>query len=151
MRQAAQINLYDRPVGLIGALAESICAEYKFPKPVFVAEVDLSELLAIKESAALYSPLLRFPAIVRDVSLLVDRQVTVAELQRAVHDQTIEHFVGVQFVGAYEGAGIPEDKRSVTLRFEYRADDRTLRDEEVDAIHWPLVEALKEKFNAEVR
>jgi len=39
----------------------------------------------------------------------------------------------------------------VTLRFEYRADDRTLRDEEVDAIHWPLVKALQEKFAAEIR
>jgi phenylalanyl-tRNA synthetase beta subunit len=39
----------------------------------------------------------------------------------------------------------------VTLRFEYRADDRTLRDEEIDAVHWPIVEALKAKFNAEIR
>jgi len=39
----------------------------------------------------------------------------------------------------------------VTLRFEYRADDRTLRDEEVDELHWPLVKALQGKFSAEVR
>jgi len=75
----------------------------------------------------------------------------VAELLRAAHDQTVEHFVGVQFVGAYEGEGIPDDKRSVTLRFEYRADDRTLRDEEVDDAHLPLVQTLREKFAAEVR
>ena len=57
---------------------------------------------------------------------------------------------GVEFVGVYEGEGIPEGKRSITLRFEYRA-DRTLRDEEVDEMHWPVVEALKRQFNAEVR
>ena len=57
----------------------------------------------------------------------------------------------MQFVGAYEGEGIPDDKRSVTLRFEYRADDRTLRDEEVDDAHLPLVQTLREKFAAEVR
>jgi phenylalanyl-tRNA synthetase beta subunit len=39
----------------------------------------------------------------------------------------------------------------VTVRFEYRRPDRTLRDEEVDELHWPLVEALKKKFGAEVR
>ena len=149
--QAATITLNEQPVGSIGALAESIAVEYKFRQTVFVAEVDLTELLAAKESAVLYSPLPRFPSIVRDVSLLVDRQVTVAELQHAVHGETVEHFAGAQFVGAYEGEGIPDQKRSVTLRFEYRAEDRTLRDEEVDAAHWPLVETLQKKFSAEVR
>src|SRR5204862_7034946 len=62
-----------------------------------------------------------------------------------------EDCAGAKFVGTYEGEGIAEGKRSVTVRFEYRAPDRTLRDEEVDELHWPLVEALKKKFGAEVR
>jgi len=65
--------------------------------------------------------------------------------------QKAAHFTGAQLVGTYEGEGIAEDKRSMTIRFEYRAAERTLRDDEVDAIHWPLVESLKEKFKAEVR
>jgi len=88
---------------------------------------------------------------VRDVSFLVDRKVTVAELISAANDQEVEHCAGAIFVGVYEGEGIPDGKRSVTLRLEYRAADRTLRDEEVDALHWPLVKALQEKFSAEVR
>ena len=57
----------------------------------------------------------------------------------------------IMFVGTYEGEGIADSKRSVTLRLEYRAEDHTLRDEEVDALHWPIVEALKQTFAAEVR
>jgi len=85
------------------------------------------------------------------VSLLIDRKVTVADLLRAAREEKAEHFVDAHFVGTYEGEAIPDSKRSVTLRFEYRADERTLRDEEVEEIHWPLVESLKAKFNAEVR
>ena len=99
----------------------------------------------------LYSPLPRFPSIVRDVSLLVDRKITRATLMQAIADQRPAHFVGSEFVGTYEGEGIPDDKRSVTFRLEYRADDRTLRDDEVDEIHWRVVETLKQQFNAEVR
>jgi phenylalanyl-tRNA synthetase beta chain len=88
---------------------------------------------------------------VRDVSLLVARKFTARELIRAVSEQQPRHFVKTEFVGTYEGAGIPDDKRSVTIRIEYRADDGTLRDEEVDEIHWPVIEALKQKFGAEVR
>jgi len=149
--QAAGISFEGVRVGSIGRLAETIAGQYKFRQPIFVAEVDLTAFLETEELPVLYSPLPRFPSILRDVSLLLDRKITVAELLRAVHDQRVEHFVGAKFVGTYEGEGIPEGKRSVTLRFEYRSDDRTLRDEEVDEIHWRLVKALQEKFSAEVR
>jgi phenylalanyl-tRNA synthetase beta chain len=149
--QTAAISIGGGRIGSIGRLSESIAGAYKFRQTVFVAEVDLSVLLEIEELPVLYSPLPRFPSIVRDVSLLVDRKVALRELLRAIVDQRGEHFIGAKFVGAYEGRGITDDKRSVTLRFEYRADGRTLRDEEVDKIHWMLVKALQDKFAAEVR
>ncbi len=149
--QAAGISLNGVPVGSIGRLAEIIAGQYKFRQPIFVAEVDLTALLETEELPVLYSPLPRFPSIQRDVSLLLDRKITVAELLRGVHDRKVEHFVNAGFVGTYEGEGISEGKRSVTLRFEYRAEDRTLRDEEADELHRPLVKALQEKFSAEVR
>ncbi|MDX6529980.1 MAG: phenylalanyl-tRNA synthetase beta chain [Blastocatellia bacterium] len=149
--QSAAISLKGRRVGSIGRLSESLAGAHKFRQPVFLAEVDLTTLLEGEELPVLYSPLPRFPSIVRDLSLLVDRKVTVAELLRAAQDQEVEHFIEAGFVGAYEGKGIPDGKRSVTLRIEYRADDRTLRDEEVDHIHSALVAFLVLTLPAEVR
>jgi phenylalanyl-tRNA synthetase beta chain len=149
--QSAAISIKGRRVGSIGRLAEPLAGAYKFRQPVLLAEVDLNVLLETERLPVFYSPLPRFPSIVRDVSLLVDRHVTVAELLRAARDAKAEHFIGAHFVGTYEGEGISDNKRSVTLRFEYRAEDRTLRDEEVDEIHWRLVETIKAKFSAEVR
>jgi phenylalanyl-tRNA synthetase beta chain len=149
--QSAAVSINGTRIGSIGRLAEAAAGIHKFRQPVFVAEMDLTALLEIKELPVLYSRLPRFPSIVRDVSLLVDRKVTVAELILAANVKKVENCVGVMLVGVYEGEGIPEGKRSVTLRFEYRASDRTLRDEEVDELHWPLVKGLQEKFAAEVR
>jgi phenylalanyl-tRNA synthetase beta chain len=149
--QAAAVSVDGMRIGTIGRLAEAAAGIHKFRQPVFVAEIDLTALLEIKELPVLYSRLPRFPSIVRDVSLLVDRKVTVAELILAANAQRVKNCVGVIFVGVYEGEGIPEGERSVTLRFEYRAADRTLRDEEVDELHWPLVKVLQEEFDAEVR
>src|SRR5256714_15393272 len=149
--QSAKIFSDSIQVGTIGRLSETIAGKYKFRQPVFVAELDLTTLLERPERPVLYSPLPRFPSIVRDVSLLVDRKVSVADLMSAVKTENTALFVGVTFVGTYEGEGIAGDKRSVTLRFEYRADDRTLRDEEVDQVHWPLVQGLQKNFSAEIR
>jgi phenylalanyl-tRNA synthetase beta chain len=149
--QAAAISFKGTRVGSIGRLSEALAGGHKFRQPVFLAEVDLTALLEGEELPVLYSPLPRFPSILRDLSLLVDRKVTVAELLRAVQDQKVEHFTGARLVGTYEGKGVPDNKRSFTLRIEYRADDRTLRDEEVDHIHSAVVAFLVLTLPAEVR
>jgi len=149
--QSAAVSLSGKRIGSIGRLADALAGSYKFRQPVFVVEVDLATLLDGDQLPVLYSRLARFPSIVRDISLLVERKVTVGELLSAARESHAQHFIGAHFVGTYDGEGIAEGKRSVTLRFEYRAGDRTLRDEEVEAMHWPLVESLKAKFSAEVR
>jgi phenylalanyl-tRNA synthetase beta chain len=150
--QAARISTEDnQAIGFIGRLDEKISAAYKFRQAVYVAEVDLSRLLETAERPVLYRPLARYPGIDRDVSLLVDRRVAFAEMERVILAQGLEHLRGVKLVDVYEGANLPEGKRSVTLRIEYRAEERTLRDEEVDSAHTSLVASLEQEFGAQQR
>jgi phenylalanyl-tRNA synthetase beta chain len=149
--QAAQILLEGRAVGTLGRLADEVAAAYKFKQPVYVAEVDFAALLASAESGVRYAPLARFPSVMRDASLVVDRRVTFGEMQRAALELNLEHVRRVMLVYVYEGERVAEGQRSVTLRLEYRADARTLRDEEVDELHARLVGALEEKFGAQLK
>jgi phenylalanyl-tRNA synthetase beta chain len=150
--QAAAISLSDgKRIGYIGRLAEAVASEYKFRQPVYVAELDLTGLLEAREATVLYTPLARYPSVTRDVSLLVARRTGLAELLAAVNAQQVEFCRDAKLVGVYEGANLPEGKRSVTLRLEYRADEQTLRDEEVDEMHRRIVSALEEKIDAQQR
>jgi phenylalanyl-tRNA synthetase beta chain len=149
--QTARVTLADgTPIGSVGRLAESIATVYKFRQPVFVAELDLTVLLNSRERSIQYSPLPRYPAVMRDVTLLVGREVTVAQLVQAIDSETIPNYAGVRLVGTYEGANIPADKRSITLRMEYRSDEGTLRDEEVEERHRELIDSLVAKFSAQL-
>ncbi len=150
--QAARVLTDEgRAIGAIGRLSDETASLYKFRQPVYVAEVDLSVLLEMEERPVLYRPLSRYPSVVRDVSLLVDRRVTLAEMLACIREEGIEYCRDAQLVDVYEGAKLPEDKRSVTLRLEYRAEMRTLRDEEVDEMHARIVQALERKFGAQLR
>jgi len=149
--QAAQILLEGRAVGTLGRLAEEVAAAYKFKQPIYVAEVDFASLLAAAEAGVRYAPLARFPPVMRDASLVAPRRVTFAEMRRAVVELNLEQVRRVALVYVYEGERVPEGRRSVTLRIEYRADDRTLRDEEVDELHGRIVGALEEKFGAQLK
>ena len=149
--QSARILLADgTDVGSLGRLGESIAELYKFRQPVYVAELDLTSLLAVTENPVQYKPLPRYPSVVRDSTLLVDRTVSLQELLLAIEGEKTADCRGAQLVGTYEGAKIPEGKRAVTLRTEYRSDERTLRDEEVEERQRQLIDKMLEKFGAEL-
>ncbi|MDQ3473946.1 MAG: phenylalanine--tRNA ligase subunit beta [Acidobacteriota bacterium] len=149
--QAALISLDEIGViGSIGKLAESLAGTFKFRQPVYVAELDLSQLLASEEQAVHYHPLPRYPSVVRDVTLLLDRKVSVAEILNTIASENVIECRGATFVGTYEGKNIPAGKRTVTLRVEYRADDRTLRDEEVEERQRSLIDLLLQKYSAQL-
>ncbi|MDQ3651013.1 MAG: phenylalanine--tRNA ligase subunit beta [Acidobacteriota bacterium] len=149
--QAALVSVGGRVVGTLGRFAEEIAPSYKFRQTVFVAEVDFSALLAVEELPVRYMPLARFPSVVRDISLLVDRRVTFDEIRGVVPMLGLAECRGVELVDVYEGKGVPEGKRSVTLRVEYRSDERTLRDDEVNETHRRIVGALEAKCGAQLR
>jgi phenylalanyl-tRNA synthetase beta chain len=150
--QSALISNGDgKPLGTIGRLAEAVAASYKFRQPVYVLELDLAALLSGPAKVIQYSPLPKYPSVVRDISLLVDRAVSLDEIFTAVNKQQIADCRSVKLVGTFEGGNIPASKRSVTLRLEYRSDERTLRDEEVEEYHSRLTSALLETFAAEQR
>ncbi len=149
--QAAKVLVGGQTVGMCGRLAEATAAVYKFRQAVYVAEVNLSLLLEVKERSVRYMPLARYPSVVRDLSLIVDRRITFDELRQATLDLQIEDCRSVTLVDVYEGGGVPEEKRSLTLRIEYRSDERTLRDEDVDESHARVVGELETRFGARQR
>jgi phenylalanyl-tRNA synthetase beta chain len=150
--QSAAIKLGNgTEIGTIGRLAENVAASYKFRQPVYLLELDLDALLSGPAKVIQYSPLPRYPSVTRDISLLVNRNVALEELFKAVNDQRVADCRTVKLVGTFEGGNMPASKRSVTLRLEYRSDERTLRDEEVEERHSNLTRALLEAFAAEQR
>jgi phenylalanyl-tRNA synthetase beta chain len=150
--QTARITLSDgTEIGTIGRLTENLAASYKFRQPVYVLELDLDTLLSGPAKLIQYSPLPRYPAVVRDLSLLVNRNVALEDIFNAVNEQRVADCRSVKLVGTFEGGNIESSKRSVTLRLEYRSDERTLRDEEVEERHSRLTSSLLAAFAAEQR
>lgn len=150
--QAAVIKRADGvDIGTIGRLAETVASSYKFRQPVYVLELDLGSLMSGPERVIHYSPLPRYPSVMRDISLLLNRTVSVDEILGAVRNQNVADCRNVMLVGTFAGGNIPPSKRSVTLRLEYRSDERTLRDEEVEERHSQLTSSLLQAFAAEQR
>ena len=149
--QSAAISLNGESIGYLGRLNEQIAASYKFKQPVFVAEIDLQAVFESKVSIVTYRPLAKYPAITRDVSLIAKRDITFTQICGAVTEQGFELCRSVGFVDVYEGKGLAEDERSITIRLEYRSDERTLIDSEVEAMHKEILAKVIEKLGVSQR
>ena len=149
--QSAQISSDGKKVGSVGRLNEELTTDYKFKQPVYVAELDLQALLEAETLPDLYHALPKYPSVVRDVSLLVNRGMTFEEIRASILAQGRELCRAVRFVDVYEGKGMAPDERSLTIRLEYRSDERTLIEAEVDAVHGELLAALEKDLNIRPR
>ena len=149
--QSANLLLNGQTIGSLGRLNDQIALTYKFKQPVYVAELDLQAVLEAEVTPITYRPLAKYPAITRDVSLVAKRDVTLAAIQDTVTEQDFELCRSVRFVDVYEGKGLAEDERSITIRLEYRSDERTLVEDEVEAMNKQILAKVVEKLGVSQR
>ncbi len=149
--QSAFIECDGRKIGTAGKLNSDIASSYKFKQPVYIAEINLSVILEAPESVSVYKPLDAFPSIIRDVSLVVSNETHYSRIIDVIGSGDFEYFEGTTYVDTYSGSGISDDERSITIRLEYRSQERTLTDEEVDTVHAAVLSALETELNARFR
>ncbi len=149
--RAAVISIGGREVGLIGQVHPRLAAQYKFKQPVFIAELELGDLLRAPRIEPRYRPLPKFPTVVRDLAVLIDKSVSFAAIEAEILGLSIPELVSVKLFDIYAGSELPEGSQSMALSLRYRAADRTLTDEEINAAHGRIVNRLIEAYGAELR
>ena len=98
-----------------------------------------------------YHPLPKYPSIERDTALVVDETLEAAEIVELLKSYSCEPIKDITLFDVYQGRNIPEGKKSVAFSIRYRASDRTLKDEEADALHHQVVGFVIEKTNGRLR
>lgn len=140
--------------GWAGKLAPEAADRFGIEVDVWLAELDIDALLPRPHPTARYRPLSRFPGGARDVALVLPRDVAYATVEHTVREAATGADLPLAdsaLVEVYEGDEIPANSRGMTLRFVFRADDRTLTADEIDAGEKLLVERLAEACDARRR
>ncbi len=149
--QSASISSNGNIIGFAGRLSDEIVENYKFKQPIYVAELNLTSAMNVPVKAVTYRLPAKFPSVVRDVSFIVNRRRSYADILSAVAEQDIRLCTNVLFVDIYEGKGVAEDERSITVRLEYRSPDRTLTEGEVELLHKQIVSQTERKLGIKTR
>jgi phenylalanyl-tRNA synthetase beta chain len=149
--QAAVVSLDGQTIGYAGRLDDAVAGMYKFKQPVYVGEINLDLAMDLPAAISVYKPLSKYPSIVRDVSFVAKRDITFAQVCEAAAAGQVDLLRGLSFVDVYEGQGIAPDERSLTIRLEYRSDERTLVEDEVESVHKQIVERIERELAVKQR
>lgn len=115
------------------------------------AEFSLTKLLPFILRGRYYVPISKYPSIVRDASFIVEKTMKVGVLMDAAWHDAPKDLKEVRFMGIYEGAGIAAGKKSITLRFVFRSDNKTLTDDEADSFYGYVLDAMRELVAFEIK
>jgi phenylalanyl-tRNA synthetase beta chain len=140
------------PIGTLGLLAPALVASRDLPAgtEIYVAELDLDSLMSDARFDATVAslPPPRHPAVVRDVSIVVDDTLPAAQVRGTIRESAPPTLVRIQEFDRYQGKGVPEQRVSLSYRFTFQAPDRTLTDTEVQRAMDEIIQALVRSHGA---
>ena len=128
-----------------------VAKNYGIDADIYAAELDFTALSNLLAPASTYIPLPKYPAVSRDIAVVCDEALTVAELTACIQKAGGKLLREVRLFDIYRGVGVPEGKKSMAFSLELRADDRTLTDADSEGVVNKVLAALKEKLDASLR
>ncbi|MEZ3454551.1 MAG: phenylalanine--tRNA ligase subunit beta [Oscillospiraceae bacterium] len=148
--RCAVITKDGKAIGIVGELHPETLENYGIGVKAYAAKMNVTELLDIANAVKTYKPLPKFPAAVRDLAIVCDENLPVAELEKAIKRAVGNTLESVTLFDVYKGKQIAEGKKSVAYSIAMRSHEGTLTDEQSDAAVKRVLKEL-EKLGAELR
>ena len=149
--RCAAVSIDGVQIGYLGQVHPLVAQNYGMDCEVYCAEVNFSKLFELKKPDATYVPLPKYPSVTRDLSLVCEEAITVAEIENVIIASAGKLLRSVRLFDIYRGANLGEGKKSLAFSLELRADDRTLTDTDSEAVITKVLAALQEKCGISLR
>ncbi|WP_196606806.1 phenylalanine--tRNA ligase subunit beta [Pectinatus frisingensis] len=136
---------------IVGELHPSVAAAFDITKPVYIFAADVAALMKYAGRGLKSKTLPKYPAVTRDLSIIVDRDTAAAAVEKTINKAAGQYLSRLDLFDVYEGKQVDKDKKSMTFALIFQANEKTLTDQEVDAGFAEIVTALQKNYNAALR
>ena len=155
-------NVFDKAIALktragkvlveMGILSHRLLKSFGLEQKVYYAELDWAGLMkAIRKNRLQFQEISKYPAVSRDLALLVDDKVEFAQIEEIARQTDKKQLKRVELFDVYQGKNLPEGKKSYAVNFILQDENKTLNDKAIDAIMQKLIKNLTNKLGAELR
>jgi len=149
--KSCTLKMNDVPVGTLGEIHPLVVKEFDLEPPVLVCDLNLQALLEHAQDHPGFRQLSKFPDTFRDTAVLVTEDVSAETFLRILEKSRGGDVEEILLFDLYRGKGVVEGKKSLAFRARYRSQERTLTDDEINAQHGRMVQALIDQLEAEIR
>ncbi|MCR3921303.1 MAG: phenylalanine--tRNA ligase subunit beta [Firmicutes bacterium] len=149
--QTAEVTVDGVHLGWVGRIHPTVLDTYDIDKPVYVAELDMDHVLARVELGIEYSPLPRYPAVLRDMAVVVSDTIPAMDVVKVIRSEGGALVDEITLFDQYRGPQIPQGTRSLAFAVTYRDSARTLSDDMVTEVHQKIEAALVTHLGAGLR
>lgn len=144
------VVINNEEIARLGQIDVRVANDYKINKEVYIIEIEVEKLYKQYKDEIKYKPLPKYPSIVRDLSLVCDKDLFVVNIEKAIKRGGGEMLREITFFDLYEGEQIEQNKKSVSYKLKFMSNERTLTDNEVDKAIEKILDECK-KINVTIR
>ena len=150
-KKEAEIKVGNQKIGFLGIIAPQIVSNIKYTGSIAAFTLDINTLLPLMSQEKQYRSIPRFPAVYRDLAVLVPRETKVVDIMNTMHAAAHKYLENIDLFDMYVGDKIPDGQKNLAFHFVYQSPERTLTAIEVDELHQKIIKALEENPEWEVR
>ena len=140
-----------KKIGVFGEIHPAVAKNFDMDCRVYICEIDFNIILSFYTEDVKYKQLPKYPAVSRDIAMLIDDSINVYEIERIIKSCSGNILEGYKLFDVYKGAQIPGGKKSVAYSVTFRASDRTLTDEEITKVFDKILSNLEKNLGAQLR
>jgi len=148
---AISVNVNAKTCGIFGEVKEDVARKFDIKRKVYLAEFSLDSLFSCANLKKTFKALPKYPSIKRDIAILLDDTINASGIYDVIKEEARGLVRSVDVFDLYKGQQIQEGKKSLAYTIEYRSDERTLNDKEVNEIHKKVQDALTKRLGAQIR
>ncbi|WP_069997316.1 phenylalanine--tRNA ligase subunit beta [Cellulosilyticum sp. I15G10I2] len=149
--RCASLVIGGKETGFFGEIHPQTAKNYELDVKTYVAEIDLSALLENINQDITFKPLPKYPSTTRDIAMLVKEEILVGTIEKTIKERGSKLLENVKLFDVYQGKQIEEGYKSVAYKLIFRAEDRTLTDEEVQKVMKKILTGLETNCEAKLR
>ncbi|MDO5522870.1 MAG: phenylalanine--tRNA ligase subunit beta [Bacteroidia bacterium] len=146
------IRTFKQPIGNFGIVSDNILKKFDIDTDVFFAEMNWDVILKeTSKSEVRFTEISKFPPVSRDLALLIDKNVTFAQIEQVAKKSEKKLLKGISLFDVYEGKNLPEGKKSYAVNFVLQDEEKTLNDKQIDAVMQKIRHNLQKELGAVLR
>lgn len=149
--RCANMNVGNDIVATFGEANPLLTRNYDISQRILLAEINLDKITKYARNNKKYAPITKFPAVERDISMVVDENVEVGEIEKIIQKKAKKTLEEAKLFDVYRSEKLGQNKKSVAYSLKFREADRTLKDEEINSIMTEIISELEKTLGAELR